>query len=138
MDECFHPMVPRYGYPQMPGYAPGPPGPPLDQPPYPFPQPLPGLPGEMAPMPPESSRPMFGRSFKNPFKGLLRRRPKDYLLSHQMYRVMGQRVKVSTLKGDLDGDIAGVYPDHLLISKDDQKYHIRWDAIVYVAPVEEL
>lgn len=103
--------------------------------PIPYAQPLPREATELPPFPPERPRPGLGRGL---FKGLFGRSRKEYLLTQQMYQVLGQRVKVATYTGELDGEIAGVYPDHLLVSKEEQKYYIRWDAIVYVAPVEEL
>ena len=141
MDKWFHPMVPRYNryVPQTPGYGyppespsmhPGPPGMPSGSYQYPFP----ANPQEMAP--PSPDEPLFGE-FKNPFKGLFKKRPREYRLSQQLYRVLGQQVQVSTFTGVLNGNIDGVYPEHLLISKGDQKYYIRWDAVVFVAPVEE-
>ncbi|GGA50225.1 hypothetical protein GCM10007416_24230 [Kroppenstedtia guangzhouensis] len=55
-----------------------------------------------------------------------------------MQRLMGQRVQVATFSGKLDGEVAGVYPDNFLVTKEGQRYYIRWDAIAYVTPVEEL
>jgi Protein of unknown function (DUF2642) len=101
-------------------------------------QPLPPESTEFTPLPPES-RPVIGRGRKiSPFRGLLGKRRRGYLLAQQMQRLMGQRVQVATFSGKLDGEVAGVYPDNFLVTKEGQRYYIRWDAIAYVTPVEEL
>ncbi|SMO61754.1 DUF2642 domain-containing protein [Melghirimyces algeriensis] len=138
MNDFFHPMPPYSGSPWMSDDEPiqGPFPNQTIRPPYA--QPLPNVPDSLPPIPREKSPSGPDRGFKNPLKGLLRRRGKALLLSEQMYQVLGQRVNVCTYTKELDGEVAGVYPDHLLISKEDQKFYIRWDAIVYVSPKEEL
>lgn len=125
---------PLYGSPPMSEYAPMQ-GPMFGQP-VPS-QPLPPESTEFTPLPPEP-RPAIGRGWRSPFRGLFGKSRRGHLLAQQMQQLMGQRVQVATFSGKLDGEVAGVYPDNFLVAKEGQRYYIRWDAIAYVTPVEEL
>lgn len=104
-------------------------------------QPIPPQPPQQ-PFPPGSpQQPPQEWERRTPFQGLQglfkRRNRRSYLLTHQMAQAMGQPVQIATYAGELKGEVAGVYPDHLLIHHEEKKYHVRWDGIVYVSPTEE-
>lgn len=107
-------------------------------PPLPYP---PGGPGQ--PQPPQEPFPQRPQEWerRSPFQGLQglfkRRNRGPRLLAQQMANSLGQPVQVATYVGKVKGEVAGVYPDHLLLQQEDKKYHVRWDGIVYVSPAEE-
>ncbi|MDR6225291.1 DUF2642 domain-containing protein [Desmospora profundinema] len=98
------------------------------QPPVPLPPPLPGRPPDW-----EERRPLF-QGLQGLFK---RRNRRSFLLAHQMANALGQPVQVATYAGEVKGEVAGVYPDHLLLRQEEKKYHVRWEGIVYISPSEE-
>ncbi|PTM59890.1 uncharacterized protein DUF2642 [Desmospora activa DSM 45169] len=119
---------PPYMGQQYPQYPPQPPYPPVspEQP--------------QLPEQPQFPRRPQGWGRRSPFQGLqglLRRRNRGPgLLAQQMADSLGQSVQVSTYVGEVRGEVAGVYPDHMLLQQEDKKYHVRWDGIVYVSPTE--
>ncbi|MFC4076934.1 DUF2642 domain-containing protein [Salinithrix halophila] len=93
-------------------------------------------PGFFQPMQPEGGRREGKGLFKLPF-GRLRRRGRG-ILAQQMSELVGQRVQVETYVGKLEGDVVSIHPDHMILEKEERKYHVRWDAIIYVSPTEVL
>ncbi|WP_091738246.1 DUF2642 domain-containing protein [Marininema mesophilum] len=112
----------------MPGMFPGPHGF-MDEMP-------PGMPGMMPPLPPEGGKQEGG--FKSPLARLFRGRGRGgrgYLAQH-MSQVVGQDVQIETFIGGIEGEVVSIHPDHVILEKGDRKFHVRWDAIVYVSPME--
>ncbi len=99
-------------------------------------QPLPPDSTEFMPLPPDP-RPGMGRGWRRPRRGWFGKNRRGNFLSQQVQQWMGQRVQVATFSGKLEGEVAGVYSDHFLLTKEDRRYYIRWDAVVYVTSLEE-
>ncbi|WP_091836572.1 DUF2642 domain-containing protein [Marininema halotolerans] len=94
-------------------------------------------PGLMPPFPPEAGKEEGG--LKSPLARMFRgrgRRGRGFLAQH-MSQVIGQDVQIETYVGSLEGEVISIHPDHMIVEKDDRKIHVRWDAIVYVSPMEK-
>ncbi|WP_422661361.1 YuzF family protein [Paenibacillus sp. EC2-1] len=60
--------------------------------------------------------------------------PVDPCVVETLQSVMGKRVVIETTRGSVEGCVAGVKPDHVIIETRGRKFFVRIAEIVWIMP----